>query len=80
MNKINCQISSGCIVDLCAGIPVPRDPFLIVQNNWPSGRSLITSAQVKFLGGGSSLLAKLPLPLPLAPWHSLQAVGLASWL
>ena len=76
--RINCQICSLPRENLCTGIAVPLEPFWITQNNWPSGKSRITRPQVKFLGGGSILLARLPLPLPLLPWQSLQAVGFAS--
>ena len=58
---------------------VPLDPFLIIQNNWPSDRGFIVSAQVKFLGAGSNPRAKNPFPLPRTPWHILQAVGFASF-
>ena len=76
--RINCQICSLPRGNLCAGIAVPLEPFWITQNNWPSGKFRITLPQVKFLGGGSILLARLPLPFPLLPWQSLQAVGFAS--
>ena len=66
------------MVNLKAGMAVPLDPFLITQNNWPSGRDFIISAQVKFLGVGSNPRAKRPLPLPRIPWHILQDVGFES--
>jgi len=67
MYKINCQIFSLPKENLCAGMAVPLEPFCIIQNNWPSGKSCITFPQVKFLGGGSIPLARLPLPLPRLP-------------
>ena len=76
--RINCQICSLPRGNLCAGIAVPLEPFWITQNNWPSGKFRITLPQVKFLGEGTILLARLPLPFPLLPWQSLQAVGFAS--
>ena len=66
-------------MNLWAGIAVPLDPFLIIQNNWPSGKGLIVSLQVKFLGAGSKPRANRPLPLPRTPWHILQAFGFASF-
>jgi len=67
MYKINCQIFSLPKENLCAGMAVPLEPFCIIQNNWPSGKSCITFPQVKFLGGGSIPLARLLLPLPRLP-------------
>ena len=58
-------------------IPVPGDPFLIIQNNWPSGNSFIIDPQVKFRGGGTSAAPMNPWPLPFSPWHIAQASGWA---
>ena len=64
---MSCQICSLLKENLCAGMAVPLEPFLITQNSWPSKRPFIVFPQVKFLGGGSIPFAKLPFPLPRIP-------------
>jgi hypothetical protein len=60
---MTCQISSSSNFTN-AGIPVPEDPLWIIQNNCPSGTSLIVLAQVKFLGRGFNPKAMGPRPSP----------------
>jgi hypothetical protein len=61
----------------CATIPVPLDPFLMTQNIWPAETFFMVSEQVKFRGFGLRALPNFPAPLPLLPWHILQAMGFA---